>query len=408
MLVPAFLTAIVIAGALEGGGRRAILARLEPFRLTLYTFGALAVAGAAWSFMRGSDVLGAHGHWLHVFDLLSLPHWLLVYLHRRARPVRRHRPVRSICAHVRARSATRLAGSPRARRGRDRGLMLYGWSPDRHVLDPAAGDPAVHGRRYVFYVVPLVLLVFLLWISLGAPRPGRLALAAGAVAFVAPAAVSFADFLNGRAWGVSSSTVALVPWGLLKPLLGAHGQLLAVVMAFSGVAVALFLLVKPKHAYLLRLVVILNFLFITLFVLAANTVVAAKANARWVSSRPQFGRQIGCARRQRDRDLGRARGWPSDTQGLGPLRSALFETQLTNTSVVRIYAYDDGSTSFPSCIRSPVRRFEAPKGCWVKQARRSRPTTPSSDRNSRWPVPRSLRTPSSGLLLVKLAGSGPR
>lgn len=406
MLVPAFLTAIVLAGALEGGGRRAILARLEPFRLTLYTFGALAVAGAAWSFMRGSDVLGAHGHWLHVFDLLSLPRWLLIYIGELDLYVgivpfaafvlmfalaRR----RDLLDH-RARAAVAIAGSC---------FFWFVLLIATYSTQPRA-TPAVHDR-YVFYVVPLVLLVFLLWISLGAPRPGRLALAAGAVAFVAPAAIPFADFLNGRAWGVSSSTVALVPWGLLKPLLGAHGQLLAVVMAFSGVAVALFLLVKPKHAYLLRLVVILNFLFITLFVLAANTVVAEKAKARWVAPDPNWvdesvapgANVIGIWAEPGDGPV---------TRKVWDRWSALFETQLTNTSVVRIYAYDDGfdlvSLMYPftgEAIRgakgllgeagTPITADYAVVGPELSLAG----TTIAED-------------PSSGLLLVKLAGSGPQ
>jgi 4-amino-4-deoxy-L-arabinose transferase-like glycosyltransferase len=406
MLIPAFLTGIVLVSALEGGGRRAILARLAAFRLTLSTFGALFLAGFAWSLARGSDVLGAHGHWLHVFDPLSLPRWLLIYIGELDLYV----GIVPFAAFVlmlalagrrdlldrRARAVVAIAGSC---------FFWFVLLIATYSTQPRP-NPAVHDR-YVFYVVPLVLLVFLLWISLGAPRPRKLALAAGAVAFVAPAAIPFAEFLNGRAWGVSSSTVALVPWGLLKPALGAHGQLLAVIMCLSAIGVAAFLLVRPKRSVLLRFAVVFNFLFITLFVLAANTVVAEKAKARWVAPNPSW---VDDAVGPQARVVGiwaePADGSPA-TRKIWDRWSALFETQLTNTSVDRLYAFDDAYDLV--ALTHPFTGEALSDG----QGRLGESGAPiSADYAIVGPELALTGTqvaedPSSGLLLVRLSGSGP-
>ena len=406
MLVPALLTGIVFVSALEGGGRRAILARLAAFRLTLYTFGALVLTGGAWSLARGGNVLGAHGHWLHVFDLLSLPRWLVIYvgeldLYVGIVPFAAFVLMLAVAGRRdlldrRARALVTIAG------------CCFFWFVlliASYSTQPRA-TPAVHDR-YVFYVVPLLLVVFLLWIQLGAPRPRKPALAAAAVAFVLPAAIPFAEFLNGRAWGVSSSTVALVPWGLLKPLLGAHGQLLVVVMAFSATAAAAFLLVRPKRAFFLRFLVVLNFLFITLFVLAANTVVAEKAKARWVAPNPNW---VDDAVRPDARVVGI---WaePADgpvTRKIWDRWSAMFETQLTNSSVVRLYAYEDAYDLVSLTHPFTGEALQGPRGLLGEAG------TPIAADYAVVGPELSLaggvvaRDPRSGLLLVRLDGSGPR
>jgi len=406
MLVPALLTAIFLVSALEGGGRQAVRARLAPFSLTLYTFGALLLGGIVWSLARGSDVLGAHGHWLHVFDLLSLPRWLLIYVGELDLYV----GIVPFAAFV---LMLTLAGRPDLLDRRARAVVAVSGSCffwfvlliATYSTQPRP-TPAVHDR-YVFYVVPLVLLVFLLWIGLGAPRPRKLALAAGTVAFVAPAAIPFAEFLNGRAWGVSSSTVALVPWGLLKPALGAHGQLLAVIMTLSALAVAAFLLVRPKRAVLLRLFVVLNFLFITLFVLAANTVVAQKAKARWVAPNPSW---VDNAVRPDARVVGI---WAEPAEGQVTRKvwdrwSALFETQLTNTSVTRLYAYGD---AFDLVSLTHPFTGEALKGPQGRLGESGLPIAADyAVVGPELPLDGTqvAEDPNSGLVLVRLNGSGPR
>ena len=336
MLVPAFLTAIVFLTAL--GNELTFRQRLLAYRFTLYAFGALFLSGIAWSVMRGGGVLGAHGHWLHVLELQSLPRWVLICigeldLYTGIVPFAAFLLILTLAGHAGVltqaqKAAVAIAGSS---------FVWFVFLIAAYSTQPRA-MPAVHDR-YVFYVVPLVLLVFLLWIGKGAPRPRRRTLVVSAVAGLLPAVIPFSEFLNGRAWGVSSSNVALVPWGLLKPLLGAHWLLLGVVLTISGAAVAAFILVPAKRVALLRTIVVLNFLFITLFVLAANTVVAQKARARWVAPSPTWiDNAVGP-------DAHVVGIWAEPTDGSPLTRkiwdrwSALFEDQLENGSVVRLYAY---------------------------------------------------------------------
>jgi dolichyl-phosphate-mannose-protein mannosyltransferase len=285
MLAPAYLTAIAFVTVFEGEGRWPSRARFAPFRLTLYTSVALFASAIAWSLARGGDALGAHGRWLHRFELAKLPRWLLIYLgdldlYVAALPFAAFIVMLGL--------ACRRETMPRSTRAV---LAIAGASFLWFVLLIAVYStqprtpPAIHDR-YLFYLVPLELLAFLLWIQTGMPRPRRLAAFAAATALLVPTAIPFGEVLNSRSWGASSSTVALVPWGLLRPVLGAHAELLAVILALCGLAVAAFLFVPRRSASLLRIAVVLNFLFIMLFLLPANQVLSERAATRWGPSQP--------------------------------------------------------------------------------------------------------------------------
>ena len=405
MLVPAFLTGIVFLAALGGEGtfRRRLLA----YRVTLYTFGALFLAGVAWSLARGGEVLGAHGHWLHVFELQSLPRWVLIYigeLDLYVGVVPFAALLLMLTLAGRAGSLTRAERAAVAVAG-----SCFVWFVlliASYSTQPQA-TPAVHDR-YVFYVVPLVLLVFLLWLGKGAPRPRRRTLAVAAIAGLLPAAIPFSEFLTGRAWGVSSSTVALVPWGLLKPVLGAHALLLGVILAICGLAIAAFLFVPARRVALLRVIVVLNFLFITLFVLAANTVVAEKARARWVAPSPTW---IDDAVGPNARVVG-IWALPSDgsptTQKVWDRWNALMETQLENSNFVRLYAFEKAYD-----VVSPTRPFT---GDAVRESGR-RLTEAGVPIAADYAVvgpelplrgTQVAQDPNSGLVLIRLDASGPQ
>jgi hypothetical protein len=190
--------------------------------------------------------------------------------------------------------------------------------------------------RLLFYVVPLELLAFLLWIQVGLPRPRQLGLAAAALAVSAPLFIPFSEFLNGRAWGVSSGTVALVPWGLLKPALGAGIALTAVILALSLGAVAAFLFLSPVRSPLLRMIVVTNFLLITVCVLAANSAVSRKAQQDWVAPDPNW---VSAAVGTHSRVVGiwalPEHGFPSPTERR---MSALLENAFTRPET-EVYAY---------------------------------------------------------------------
>jgi hypothetical protein len=88
--------------------------------------------------------------------------------------------------------------------------------------------------------------------------------------------------------------------------------------------------------------------------------------------------------------------------------SALFETQLTNTSVARIYAYDD---AFDLVSLTYPFTGEAIRGANGLLGERGTPIT--ADYAVVGPElalagTRIAEDPSSGLLLVKLDGSGPQ
>jgi hypothetical protein len=336
MLVPAFLTAIVFL-AVQGEGRWFTRTRFEPFRLTLGTFGALFVAGFGWGLVRGADVLGSHAHWLHVYRLETLPRWLLIYLG----DLDLYVGVIPFAAFVLmlglALRRDVLPGPARAV------LALAGSSFIWFVLLVAVYStqprtPPAILDRYLFYLVPLELLAFLLWIHVGMPRPRRLASTAALAAFIVPAAIPFAEVLNSRSWGVSSSTVALVPWGLLRPVLGSHVGLLTLLLALSGLAVAAFLFVSKKSALLLRLIVILNFLFIMMFVLPANRVLAERAQTRWAPTQANWiDDAVG------DSNARVVAVWTPPKDGSVLIREAwavMLENKITNDTLDRLYAFE--------------------------------------------------------------------
>lgn len=129
--------------------------------------------------------------------------------------------------------------------------------------------------RYVFYVVPLILVAFFAWIERGLPRPRRLALTAAAVAALLPLTLPYADLLHGREWGVNSSNVALVPWGILK--LATHTSVVPFVLFYAGALAFAFLRVRTPRVRTLVLVLVLNLALVDMAVQVGNAAVAAKA-----------------------------------------------------------------------------------------------------------------------------------
>jgi hypothetical protein len=142
-----------------------------------------------------------------------------------------------------------------------------------------ASQPGAHLARvydrYVFYVVPLILAAFFGWIERGLPRPRRLALTAAAVAVLLPLTLPYTDLLHGREWGVNSSNVALVPWGILK--LATHANVVPFVLLYAAALAFAFLRVRAPRVRTLVLVLVLNLALVDLAVQVGNAAVAAKA-----------------------------------------------------------------------------------------------------------------------------------
>jgi len=143
---------------------------------------------------------------------------------------------------------------------------------------PASQPGAHHARvydRYVFYVVPLIFAAFFGWIERGLPRPRRLALPAAAAVTLLPLTLPYSDLLHGREWGVSSSNVALVPWGILK--LATHMSVVPFVFLYSFAFALAFLRIRAPRARTLVLVLVLNLFLVDIAVQAGNSAMAAKS-----------------------------------------------------------------------------------------------------------------------------------
>jgi hypothetical protein len=105
------------------------------------------------------------------------------------------------------------------------------WDAMEHVL----------GRfNLVGGVLILFLIAFLAWLERGVPRP-RLTLFAALAAATLPLALPYADLLTGRQWGTNSSTVGLVPWGVLR--MATHSLLVVYLVLAAGAVVVAHLVV---------------------------------------------------------------------------------------------------------------------------------------------------------------------
>jgi hypothetical protein len=148
-------------------------------------------------------------------------------------------------------------------------------------------------ERYVFYVMPLFFVAFVLWIESGSPRPrGWTPIIAG-IAGLLPALIPYTTVLNGREWGVSSSTPSLVPWALLRLILGTDWILVAAIVALCVGFALIFLGIPSRKASVLKMTVVASLWLVTLVVVAANTAVANMAAGLTDPRRDWIDRAIG-------------------------------------------------------------------------------------------------------------------
>lgn len=134
-------------------------------------------------------------------------------------------------------------------------------------------------ERYVFYLTPLLVLCLFAWIAQGLPRPRRVRnwMVVGAASAL-PFATPLGKVLVDRVWGVSTSTVGLVPWGLVRL---AADSLVPVYVGMSMLLTLLAVLVlraRPKTAGPLVAAIFVQFAVVGLIVHAANVAIAARAS----------------------------------------------------------------------------------------------------------------------------------
>jgi hypothetical protein len=142
-------------------------------------------------------------------------------------------------------------------------------------------------ERYVFYAVPLLVLALFAWIKHGLPSPrsGRAWVMATALL---PLAIPFQDVLLSRQGGVSTSTVGLIPWLLLRVAFDSVVPVYAVTVVLGVGLGALLLLSSSRNARRLRLTVIAIFAVTALLVQATHFALASRAARLGAGSTPAW------------------------------------------------------------------------------------------------------------------------
>jgi hypothetical protein len=272
VLAPAYLTSMVLVAALEaretGRGRRAVMAWLAAYRLTLFSYAAVLGLGVtlAVTWGRGAEApLGAHAGLASHVRLSELPRWLVYQLAEL-----------DLAVGIVPFAAFLLVGVVLLRRGvaspRERIFLavasaVIGW----FVLLAAAYETQARSvpvvfERYAFYVMPLLFTGMVLWLERGLPRPSRWTLPIAIGAVLLPAVLPYSLLLEGADGTprANASTPGLALWAVLARGLGTHGLLVVAVLCASGLLAWLFVRASAEH---IRLAVVLS-LWCTAFVVA--------------------------------------------------------------------------------------------------------------------------------------------
>jgi hypothetical protein len=339
VLLPAYLCAIILLAILDGRSdqrRQApqgLLPALRNYRFTWLAVlsGAILVATAPLAAGRApAVVLGGHEQLLGKVRLLETPRWLLYQLAELDLAV----GVVPFAAFVLVVGMvlSQPASSRASRIFVALSLPLFACFMLLGAVYATQPRPLPHVfERYVFYVIPLLLVAVLFWLQQGLPRPRRWTAAAAGFAFLLPAALPYATLLNKREWGVSSSTPGLVPWALLRPIFGVDTILVVVILALTGSLVLLFLRTGPQRSGFIGMAVLCNLWIVTLLVATADASVSRRAGAyqggsarAWVDEAVGPGADVGA--------LWIGSGGTGEREAF-----AVLETQFFNKSVRAIY-----------------------------------------------------------------------
>lgn len=275
VLIPAFVCAVVAAEVLattdEDG--RSLLERLRAYGLVWAAPGALAVSAlAAWAAglltegtLRRGDVSAAH------VQLLSVPR-LFVYhlaeidLASGVIPLAAFLLLTAV-AHLLPRTLRAFVATTSSV-----GILLL-------LLAATYTSQMPQTRiyeRYVLYLTPLLVLALLGWIEQGLPRP-RGTRVYVAISVLLPLLIPFDVVLTPGEWGVSTSTVGLVPWALMHLATPSLVPIYAVIAVLSAGCALLLLTARAGAARRLMTTVIFYFLVVGLLVHAANVALALRS-----------------------------------------------------------------------------------------------------------------------------------
>jgi glycosyltransferase involved in cell wall biosynthesis/Gpi18-like mannosyltransferase len=138
-------------------------------------------------------------------------------------------------------------------------LPLVAWL----VLEVAAFASVLSPRveeRNLFYVAPLFLIVLLAWIERGMPRPARAGAAAALVSAALPGLLPYHTLIGVPA---EADTLALMPLWWLQETVASVDTIPVLVIVAAVVIAGLFLVLSPRYALALPLVVLAWFAFTT-------------------------------------------------------------------------------------------------------------------------------------------------
>jgi len=335
VLAPAFATMILLFVLLEnraaGEGARSVVRRLRAFWVT---WASALVAGVGTVAVLGrspSDLLGSYAWAVREVSLTELPHWFLldladVDLYVGVVPFAAFPIVVALAARRDASRALRAVATA--------SVALIFWMT--LVVAGFASQPAggrIHERN-LFYVTPLLLIAFMVWVDRGLPRPRRLALISAGVAATLPALLPFADL--AKASRRLEVLPALLWWNDMLSVDSVH-----VAVAVFAVLVAVGFLLLPSRLRIAAPVFVFLFFYVvsvaarSQVTLAATTARAAGASveADWIDRQVGPGSDVPVVWWQ---DVPRSEVWQ---ERFFSKRRAIWESEFFNRSVGRVYYY---------------------------------------------------------------------
>jgi hypothetical protein len=269
-LLPALVTAIVAASAVDGAG---FFRRLRAFAPTWLGLAGATSAVAAWELGHGRAVTAAfqasQGVWRQHYSISAVFRWFAYHLieldlYSGVLPFAAFLVLATL-AFTRADKALRVFALVSVSLVFWLLVVSAAFASSLTRYEPRTGAHIFD--RYTFYVVPLLLIALLAWVSGRMPASGRKLAAAAAVAGLLPLALPYKDLIDTHA---VAHTLGLLPWAINdQGAVVARPHVLAFVAVIALSLGALFYLLRePRLRYLAPLIVALY--------LGSSAVVAAR------------------------------------------------------------------------------------------------------------------------------------
>jgi hypothetical protein len=187
-------------------------------------------------------------------------------------------------------------------------------------------------ERYLFYVVPLVVIGFLVWLHDGAHRSPKLVLWTAVPVAVLPAVLPFRALISDHVWGVNSATPGLVPFALLAHVVGDGVGITLCAVVLSTLGALAFAQARAGRGRVLMLIVVLTLLVARMTVDAANVTIARNAQRAGLGAVP-----AGWVDAAVGAGTGVVAVWVGADAAAPDSAYALWQTEFANASIGRAY-----------------------------------------------------------------------